>query len=214
MCKLLKRTINGNKTARITLKENRFTFKEDPQKPNFQMNRIAQVEKVKMNIALNGTFTNPKLNISSDPPINKNKLLLALATNTTWKNTENSLNQKTISADMSKEFVDYFFGGKQGNRLAEKLGFKNIPIQFNSQNKGIAVSKNISNRLEGRYAIEGKKKIEGPPDVSQKIGGGYQVTDSLAVEAKKEIKKDVQTPAPETNKASAEELLFKFKTTF
>lgn len=201
--------IKGEKTALIRLQESKIIFNGDPGKSNFDIKAISVVEKIKMNIAFKGSFQEPDLQINSDPPIPKDRLLLSLATNKTWQNTEDVFNKGNLSPDIAKDFIDYFVT----NEFAEKFGLKNLSVKYDGEGKGVAVTKDLSDRLEDKYEIEEKKNKESEPDISQKVGGEYKVTETISLEAKKELKQK-GTNGQQENKATDDQLLLKFKKSF
>ncbi|MCG2711739.1 MAG: translocation/assembly module TamB [Candidatus Omnitrophica bacterium] len=207
-------TINGKKTALVQLQESKIIFNGDPGKPNFDIKGTSVVEKVRMTITLKGSFKEPNLQINSEPPMSKDRLLLALATNKTWQSTEELMSKGSISPNLAKDFMDYFIFGGQSSKFAEKFGIKDFSLKYDTQgNKGVTVTKDLSNRLEGKYEIEEKKQKEGAADVSQKVGGEYKVTDAVSLEAKKELKqKDTNTQ--QENKTTEGQVLLKFKKSF
>ncbi|MBU0468726.1 MAG: translocation/assembly module TamB, partial [Candidatus Omnitrophica bacterium] len=200
-------TISGKRTAIVSLKTSKIMFSGDPQKPSFDINGTSQVGNIKLSIALKGSFDKPDLQLKSDPPMEKDRLLLALATNKTWKNTEDILNKGVISKDIAKDFIDYFVFGGQGNKFAEKFGLKTVAIKYDGQGKGVAVTKDLSDKLEGKYEIEEKNKNETNTDIIQKIGGEYKVTENLSLEAKKELTQQYENTLLENSKTEDQLLL-------
>ncbi|MFH1092993.1 MAG: translocation/assembly module TamB domain-containing protein [Candidatus Omnitrophota bacterium] len=207
-------TISGKKTALVHLQESRIIFNGDPKKPNLDIKAASAVEKVKMTIRLKGSFKEPDLQINSEPPMSKDRLLLALATNRTWKSTEELISKGSISPNLAKDFLDYFIFGGQGSKFAEKLGIKDVTIKYDTQgNKGVAVTKDLSSRLEGKYEIEEKKQTEGRTDISQKVGGEFKVTETISLDANKELKQK-ESNAQQENTATEDKVLLKYNKPF
>lgn len=210
-------TIEGKRTALVRLDESKIIFEGDPQKPSFDIHANSVVEKIKMNIVLKGTFQQPDLQVHSTPPKSRERLLLALATNKTWQDTEAVFSQGTFSVDLAKDFIDYFVFGGQGNKFAETFGLKSLSVNYDAKTKGIAVTKDLSGQLEGSYKIEGEKKKTGEADISQKIGGEYRVTDNISLGAEKELKakEKAQAFVDEANKPETEDKIYlKYKKEF
>ena|SRR3989339_100931 len=206
-------TIRGKRTAIVSLKPSKIMFSGDPQKPGFDINGTSQVESIKLSIALKGSFDKPDLQLKSDPPMEKDRLLLALATNKTWRNTQDILDKGVVSKDIVKDFIDYFIFGGQGSNFAEKFGLKTVSIKYDAESKGVTVTKDLSDKLEGKYEIEEKNKNETKADIIQKIGGEYKVTEALSLEAQKELKQQYENNQPDNSKTESQ-LLLKFKKSF
>ncbi|HBG61772.1 MAG: hypothetical protein A2306_04935 [Omnitrophica WOR_2 bacterium RIFOXYB2_FULL_38_16] len=206
-------TIRGKRTAIVSLKPSKIMFSGDPQKPGFDINGTSQVESIKLSIALKGSFDKPDLQLKSDPPMEKDRLLLALATNKTWRNTQDILDKGVVSKDIAKDFIDYFIFGGQGSNFAEKFGLKTVSIKYDAESKGVTVTKDLSDKLEGKYEIEEKNKNETKADIIQKIGGEYKVTEALSLEAQKELKQQYENNQPDNSKTESQ-LLLKFKKSF
>ncbi len=209
-------SLNGPKTALINFQESRIFFNGDPTQPHFHVNATSVVDKIKITINLKGTLQDPDLSIVSQPSLPKERLLLALATNRTWKKSEERLAQEGLSPQLTREFLAYFLSGGQGNKFAEALGLKDLSVTYNSGTQGIGVSKDLSERLEGRYQIEKTQpNNQSDPNISQKIGGEYRLTDSLSVEAQKELKTEQKDNGTQNAESMADDqILFKFKKSF
>ncbi|MFH1440636.1 MAG: translocation/assembly module TamB domain-containing protein [Candidatus Omnitrophota bacterium] len=206
-------TIKGKKTALVQLQEGKIIFNGDPQNPNFDIKATSVVEKVKMAITLKGNFKEPDLQLNSEPAMSKNRLLLALATNKTWQSTEELLNKGSISLDLAKDFIDYFIFGGQSGKFVEKFGLKGFSVKYDTQGKGVAVTKDLSDKLKGKYEVEEKEQKEGTPGISQKVGGEYKVTENVSLDARKELKQKDADDQQES-KTADDQLLLKFKKIF
>ena len=206
-------TIRGEKTAVVRLQESRILFSGNPENPELDIKASSTVENTKININLKGALKKPDLHVYSDPPMPEDRILLALATNKTWQTSIDLLNNETISPDLARDFIDYFLFGGQDDKFAKQFGLKSISVKYDAQGKGVAVTKDLSGRLEGRYEIEDRTQPEGQEDISQKIGGEYKVTDGLSLEAQRELKR-TGAGGQQTDIPPDDQLLFKFKKSF
>ena len=111
-------------------------------------------------------------------------VLRGITTNKTWQNTEKLFSGEAVPIDVTRDFFDYFIFGSRGERLSDKLGLNSLSLRYDAQGKGVAVSKDLSDKLEGKYEIEEKKKDENNTTISQKVGAEYKLTDAISVEAK------------------------------
>lgn len=205
--------ISGQKTALLRLQESKIVFDGDPLQPNFDIKATSKVEKVRIAIKLKGNFKEPDLQISSTPSLPRDRLLLALATNRTWQGSEELMSKGSISPNLAKDVLDYFVFGGQSGKFAEKLGIKDIYFKYDDQGKGVTVTKDLSSRLEGRYEIEEKKENGSQANVSHKVGGEYKITDTISLDANKELEQKGAS-THRGNKESEEEVMLKFKISF
>ncbi|HRZ39436.1 MAG TPA: translocation/assembly module TamB domain-containing protein [Candidatus Omnitrophota bacterium] len=205
-------TASGQKTAKITLQKGRVIFDGNPLKPSFNIKASSRVERTKMEITLTGTLEQPNLQIISDPPLSKERALVALATNKTWKASNQLFETGTVTPEMTREFLDYFFFPNTGSTFAQRFGLTELSVTFTEGTKGLSAGKAILPRLQGTYEVQSQQKQNSPPNITQKIGGEFLVTDSLSVEAKKEIKR--QDPLPNPLERPEDEIFLKYKKTF
>lgn len=206
-------TISGQKTAVILLGDSKIIFSGDPQKPGLDIKGTSQVSNIKIQIALKGTFDNPDLQLRSDPPMEKNRILLALATNKTWKNTEDVLNKGALSMDIAKDFIDYFVFGGHSNKFAKRFGLTSLSVKYDGEAKGVAVTKKLFDNLDGKYEVEETKSNDSQVDISQKVGGDVKITDRLSLEANKVFKQKYIDDQQDI-KTTDDQLLLKYKKSF
>ncbi len=205
-------TVSGKKTALVTLQKSRITFDGDPFKPSFAINATSRVEKTKLDITVKGTFAEPDLQIKSDPPLSKERAIVALATNKTWAASDKVLEGAPMTPEMTREFLDYFLFSSPGNKFAQRFGLSDLSVKFTETSRGLSASKAILPGLEGTYEIESRQTQASQSNVTQKIGGEFQVTDGLSVEAKKELKQ--QDPLQGPLERPEDEIYLKYKKTF
>ncbi len=182
--------ISGPKTAVINLKQSKILFSGDFKKPSFDLKGTSTVEDTKINITLKGAIDKPDLVLSSEPPFPQEYLLVMLATGKSWKGSEDSLSKRHISLDLARDFIDYFAFSGSGKKIAQLLGVNDISFIFEKQKKGVTVKKGISDKVEASYTIEQSWIEEEKEAVSQKIGGEYKITESISLEAQKELRKE------------------------
>ena len=206
-------SVSGPKTAVVKLQESRILFNGSPDKPEFDLKGLSDVEGTRINIVLKGTMENPDIRLSSEPSFPREKLLLMLATNKSWKMTEGALIKGQMSPDVARDFLDYFLFAGTGGRLAQYFGLKDLTFQLNGKTKGIGVKKDVTNDLDVSYAVEKEETKEKNGTTVQKLGSEYKLTDTIAVGAEREIKqekvKDIQDEA-----VSSDKVLLKYKKSF
>ncbi|MBU1147745.1 MAG: translocation/assembly module TamB, partial [Candidatus Omnitrophica bacterium] len=174
---------------------------------------LSNVEGIKINIALKGAMKEPDIKLSSEPSFPKERLLLMLATNKSWKMTEGALVKGQMSPDVAKDFLDYFLFAGSGGRLAQYFGLKDVTFQLNGKTKGAGVKKDVTNNLDVRYAIEKEEAKEKNGSTVQKLGSEYKFTDTIAVDAERELKQEKANE--EQDKATSDDrVLLKYKKSF
>ena len=183
-------TMSGPKTATIELQKSKVSFSGNPKDPSLTLKGTTTVEGTKIYVTLSGSADKPDLQLRSEPTLSQERLLLMLATGKSWKGTELALDRGRISSELAKDFVDYFFFGSSGSKIAKRFGIDNIAFKYDSQTKGVEIKKTISDKLEATYGVEQSQEKDLESSSTHKIGGGYKVTDTVSVEAEKELSQD------------------------
>ncbi len=207
--------IFGKRTALIHLAQSKIYFSGDPANPRLAIRAISEIEEVNINIALRGDLQQPDISVTSTPPMAQSKLLLMLATNKTWKTTEEHFRKGQLSPDMVKDVIDYFLLGGQLDQVANKLGLKDISITFDADVKGVSVSKEITDNIEASYNIERHVDAQNQEvKTKQKIGGEVAITENFSIEVSTELKDLGAGDQSVQDETTNEEILFKFQKPF
>lgn len=211
-------TLSGPRTAAVSLNESKILFSGSWDNPSLDLSGRASVEDTKIKISVKGTAKAPQLQLSSQPSKAEEKLLVMLATDRSWKGAENIFGSKQISADLAKDFIDYFAFSGEGNAIAKRFGISNLSIKFDKEAKGFGVTKDVSGRLKASYGIEQTQKTGEPAYTTQKVGGTVKLTDAVSAEATKEVlpKIDAATESTTTlpSQRPRDEILLKYKKNF
>lgn len=206
--------ISGPKTAVIKIKDALIIFKGPVDNPSLDVKGTSSVEKTKIDIVLKGSLKNPVLKLSSVPPLSQERLLVMLATGKSWKGTEDALKQGQLSADLVKDFLDYFIFSGAGSRLAAFFGITDLSVTYDKDKKGVGVKKSISDKIDATYAIEQSASNNSQQTVTQKIGGEYKVTDKVTLGAEKDLVLSNATNQAQGAQKTGESVNIKFKTNF
>lgn len=182
--------VSGPKSTVIELKTCKILFFGNPKMPALDLKGVSIIEGTKIEIVLKGTMDKPDLQLKSEPPMPQERLLLMLTTGKSWKGTEAALSQGQISADLARDFLDYFVLAGSGSKIAQHLGISDISLKYDSQTKGIGVKKAISEKLEASYGVEQHQSNGKESITTHKVGGEYKITESIAVGAEKELEQD------------------------
>ena len=204
----------GPKTAVIKLGESKISFSGSPEKPLLNIRGTSNVEGTKIGITLRGTFDQPELKLTSEPPLSRQRLLLMLATGKSWKASELALGKGELTADSVKDFIDYFVFSGSGSKLAEQLGISDISVTFEKQKKGLGVKTAVTDKLDATYAVEQTQQDEEAPITSQRLGGEYKITDSLIVGAEKELRGEQKNNTSQESIPPEDKIFLKFKKEF
>lgn len=206
-------TVSGPKTAIIKLQRSRILFSGNPQMPALDIKGISLVEGTKIEIVLQGTMDKPKLRLGSWPPMSEERLLFMLTTGKSWEGAEMSLSQGRVSAELVRDFLDYFVFSGSGDRIAQSLGIDSVSLQYDNQTKGFGVKKAISEKLKASYATEQRSQSEeGESTTTHQLGGEYKVTEAISVEAEKELKQD--NTAQQKELPTDDKVILKYKKEF
>jgi hypothetical protein len=206
--------ISGPKTAVVRILAGKIFFKGSPEEPLFDLKGVSDVGGVRINIGLKGTVEKPDIRLSSDPSLPKGLLLLMLATNKSWKGSENITERGQVSADIVKDFVDYFFFAGTGSKIVKYFGISNVFLKYDEETKGVGVRKDISGRAEVTYSVEQSRAADEKPAMTQKIESELKVTDTVSIEAEREIKETSDTIEQEDEVQSSDKVLLKYKKEF
>ncbi|MFH1355133.1 MAG: translocation/assembly module TamB domain-containing protein [Candidatus Omnitrophota bacterium] len=211
---LSKGEIFGSKTAVINLEESKIIFSGEPKEPSLNLKGVSKVGETKINIALKGTIDQPDLKLSSQPSLPQERLLVMLATNKTWQGTESAINKGELSADLAKDFLDYFVFSGSGNKIAKKFGLSDITVKYDGKTKGIGATKDISDKASASYSIEQPQNKEQNITTTHKVGAEYKITDNISLGAEKELKQDDGSDQIEEKQKTDDKVFLKFKKEF
>ncbi|MFC1624399.1 translocation/assembly module TamB domain-containing protein [Candidatus Omnitrophota bacterium] len=206
-------SVTGPRTAVVKLQESKILFNGAPNALAFDLKGLSNVEGAKINIALKGTMKEPDINLSSEPSFPKERLLLMLATNKSWKMAESALVKGQMSPDVTKDFIDYFLFAGSGDRLAQFFGLEYLTFQLNDKTKGIGVKKDVTDNLGVSYTVEKEETKEKNGTTVQKVGSEYKLSDSVTVETERELKQEEASDLQDKT-ATNDKIFLKYKKSF
>ncbi|MBU1084079.1 MAG: translocation/assembly module TamB domain-containing protein [Candidatus Omnitrophota bacterium] len=207
-------TVSGPKTAIVNIKESSIIFEGKPERPALDLKGEAAVEGTKINIVSKGTFDQPKIRLTSVPAMDQDRLLLMLATNKTWQSVETAVIGQELSADIAKDFLDYFIFSGSGSKMAEKYGIRDISVKHNETSTGIGATKDITQQAAVSYAVEQTQQKGEDAVIGHKIGGEYKITDNISVSAEKDLKQKTETSENGDKQQADDKVMLKFKQDF
>lgn len=188
-------TIESNRVL-VKLDDNKINFSGEPENPSLDLSGSSRIDKTDINIILKGTPQEPDLQLSSDPILPREMLMLMLATGKSWTGLEESLDEKTVSPKLTKDFIDYFLFAGKGNSFARHFGLSELTVDYNKENKGIAAKKQLTDRLEVGYGVN-QQMDEGQGEVTtQKLQSEIKVSDKVSLDLESDIKQNTTPTDP------------------
>ena len=211
--------VAGVKTAQVDLETGRLIFERmSPENPGLDFKGQAKVEKTKIQVVLQGTLKEPELVLTSQPPMPQPRLLIMLATNRSWSGVETTLVDRRISADLAKDFLDYFVFSGSGSQMAEQFGIRDFFIEYNDEVQGFGIKKRLTDSLDAIYEVEeDRHQPEGSVNRRHQVGGEYHLRDNLSITAKKGFQQNagqVIQDATTSQKPAESEIKVEFETKF
>lgn len=209
-----------SKNVVINLKPGKIKFTGDPKTPSYDLKGESVIDKTKIFVALSGTLEEPKLILTSDPPYSREKLMIMLATGKKWRGLDDSLEKGGLSADLTKDFVDFFIFGGLGNSFAKKFGLSDVSVTYEKDRKGIGAKTDLTDKLEVGYGVEQKATEAQTPTISQKVQGQYKLTDQVSFEVEADIRQKAKDNIQEVQQENINnsnvdnKVLLKYKKSF
>ncbi len=213
--------VSGGKTARIKLGNSKIVFVGDPKRPKLNIRGSAKVADVVISMVLQGTMDEPKLTLSSTPVLTQELLLVMLATGRAWGSTRGSLQSGRISADLIKDFVDYFVLAGTGSKIARRFGISDISLFYRNETKTMGITTSLADKLKVGYEVEPPQKDtngSGNGTATHTVKGEVKITDTIFVNAEKQLNQtktqQQQEQEQQPSEKGEEKLYLKFKKKF
>ncbi len=204
--------------ALLHLGESRLTFSGDPANPELDVHATATVARVHIDISAKGTRSKPDVRLVSDPPLPEEQLLLMLTTGKKWNLAGVSAGGRKMTPELAGDFIDYFFFGGAGSRVAGFFGFSGISYKLDQTKQGVTFNRDLSDKLDVGYGVA----VANTPDeahqraLTQTLEGEYRVTDKVTLGAQKEILPLQQGTEPSTSARPTpdDRVFLKYRTQF
>ncbi len=182
--------VSGGKTARIKLGNSKIVFVGDPKRPKLNIRGSAKVADVAISMVLQGTVDDPELTLSSNPVLTQELLLVMLATGRAWGSTQGSLQRGRISADLIKDFVDYFLLAGTGSKIARRFGISDISLFYRNETKTMGLTTSLADKLKVEYEVEPShedRNGSGNGTTTHTVKGEVKITDTIFINAEKQL---------------------------
>lgn len=178
------------RNARMEIREGNFDFSGDPANPSFKVSGNTVIGDTRINAVFSGNARTPGLQLSSQPPLPQERLMIMLLTGRSWQDSQNALARGRVTPGMVSDFAGFFLFGRSMERLKKDLGITGIEIQYERGEKAIEVHKAISRSADLIYGVA---ETEGAGGVDEKervqtLGLEYRLNDTLSIEGKKQVK--------------------------
>jgi hypothetical protein len=197
--------------AKIELKPSKVYFSGDPKDPALAIEGYSRVQTVDIDLLVKGTAKKPDLNLTSDPPLTKEELMMTLATGRKFE--LESLEGPEASSALARDFVGYLFFSGSGEGFFDKMGITDIKVTMEGDRKGVGFKKEVSDHVDVGYEVEQKGGAGGQQNVSQILGADYRVTNAFFASVERQLQvldgANADQPGNQDNR-----LLMKYKTRF
>ena len=163
-------------------------FNGDPRDLQLDIRGTAHVGHVPIRIAVKGTRKEPRVDLSSDPPLPQEQLMLMLTTGKRWDSLSGSNPAYKMTPELAGDFVDYFFFGGAGLQVAKFLGLSGISYKLDGTTQGVTFNKDLSDNLGVGYGVAiSTTGLPGRKEIIQTVDSEYRLNDKVTVSAQKEI---------------------------
>ncbi len=210
--------VSGENTALIRLGNSKIVFVGDPKRPKLNIRGSAKVADVSISLVLQGTVDEPELTLSSNPALTQELLLVMLATGRAWGSAQGSLESGRISADLIKDFVDYFLLAGTGSKIARRFGISDISLFYRKGTKTMGLTTSLADKLKVGYEVETlQNDRNGGVNGTTTVKGEVKITDTIFVNAEKQLKQGKTQELEEDEKKTEtgeEKLYLQFKKKF
>ncbi len=209
-----------------------FHFDGEMARPSFHIKGQARVKRVKIDIDLQGTRERPVLSLSSDPTYPREQLLLMLTTGKRWESLAGAGSDAQVPAlagrhagptsatpEVASDFVDYFFFGGSGKRVAEYFGLSDISIKLDNTTRGLELNKDVSDRLGIGYGIEALEpdgQLQRERRYRQMVEGAYDLNENITIDLERELVAtyDPSDPSSSERLRPEDKVYLKYRTKF
>lgn len=199
----------------LRLSLSRLEFEGDWANPRLDIHAWTEVERVRVVLKVRGTIELPEIELSSEPPLPQEELMLMVATGKRWRGLTTLMDKGAVSADLTKDFIDYVFLAGRGSRFARRYGIYDVSITLERGRQGIGARKTLSDRLDVGYAIEKEQELEPSKDqIRQKVEAALRLTDKISVGVERDIETTFESRQAQEPARIEDRFLLRFKTRF
>lgn len=209
---ILQGIVWGRNTAVIDIKKASISSKSMLGEAELKVDASSRVASVDIDIDLKGTYSEPKLLVSSKPVLPERAILAMLATGRRWKSLENIVSKTEIAPDIALGLLDYFIFSKQANFITEKLGISDLKVNVAKNRQEIDVNQDLGDKMTVEYGV-GKEIKQAEQINNYRLKGNYRVTDKLFFGLEQKTKEE-QGYEEEKKQQSDQTISLEFQTSF
>ena len=213
----------------VALLPSRMVFSGDPKAPRLDAQGLTTVAGTRIHVVTQGLLKKPDIQLTSDPPMAHERLLMMLATGKAWRPAGADVEEGWLSPELATDAIDFFVFGGEGGRLASQLGISETSLEFNPEQNRIGASATFAERIELRVEADtglqedetvnrANSATQPVPERAYKVGAAYKLTPdtSVGVERGKEplVQRGTTVTGSPTNPESDETIFFKLKRRF
>jgi hypothetical protein len=188
----------------VSVGSGKITFNGPPGKFTYNFSGTSMADEVKINIKAWGSKERPEFELTSAPPMPKDRLLLMLFTQKSWTAADEAVGQGKAAEGVSKDLVGYLFslGGEGG--IAKGVGIKDVSVQYDEEKQGVNARSAISGNVDITYGVgQRKDPVSNATATKYTVGSEYKINENLSVGAEKEI--DQQEFSKDSSKSGVED---------
>jgi hypothetical protein len=199
-----------SKRTELTLKRSTLYFKKKPDNPDLSLRGFSIIGETEIDVLVKGTMEKPDLQLTSDPPLGPEILMVMLATGREWAGIEN-LEKGSVSPEVAKQFVGYLFFSGSGEGFLDRMGISDVKVTMEENKKGLGFKKEITDDLDFDYGVE-QSTLSGQMQTSQTVGMDYRISNKFFASVERQMPAD----GSDTNDAPRidSRLLLKYKRRF
>lgn len=172
----------------LKLSSSHLSFDGNWANPRFDLRALTVIDRVRINLDVQGDLEKPELNLVSDPVFSREELMLMVATGKRWKGVNNLIGTGAVTGDLTKDFIDYIFLAGRGQRFANRYGVYDVSVTLERNRYGISARKSLFEWLDVGYAVEKEAdQAARRSQVQQKVDGALKLTDKLSVGVERQM---------------------------
>jgi hypothetical protein len=207
--------IQGPQTS-IRLGESRLAFSGDIDNPDMNIHGVSVVGRTWIDIMVRGTRKEPKVHLVSDPQLPQEQLMLMMATGKRWDSLNTSMGSGKMTPELAGDFVDYYFFGGAGSRLAKFFGLTGVSYKLDEKTQGVTLNKDLTDRLGVGYGVSiSTTGPEGQKELTQTVDSEYRLSNKVSVSVQKEVLSQQKSAAiSEPRRIPDDRVYLKYRTKF
>lgn len=171
----------------LSVDESRIKLENNAKDILLDIRAFTYVKKVRVNVNVTGTREFPDIRLVSTPSYPPETIMSMLITGKVPDPQAGVGMRSGLAPEVAKDALDYYMFAGGGSILAQKIGLTDVSILYEKGQRGVGVTKAVSDQLDLGYEVKQVDQRDGTITLDQKIGGEFKVTDSVSVSVDKAI---------------------------